>query len=179
MARRKPDGGMVISTLDEADEALAELAKIGRQLALIDNSLNEDIEAARAKADELAAPIRARRKEVETALQTFASVGRETIFGKVKKSLKLVNGVIGFRASDELKPAAKSSWAQVLGTLKGMGERLEALGLPSCIRTKEEPDKEALRQLPEDLQAEAGVRIVPKDTFYYETKEETVGEKAA
>ncbi len=179
MARRKPEGGVAVTTLEEADKALAELAKLNRKLALIDSAMNEDIEAARARANELAGPIRADRDAIEGALKTFTTVGKDTLFSKKKKSMTLVHGILGFRASDELKPLPKFTWGQVLGALKGMGERLQAKGLPTCIRIKEEPDKEALRQLPEDLRAEAGVRIVPKDTFYYEIKTESVAEKAA
>ncbi|MFZ5428074.1 MAG: host-nuclease inhibitor Gam family protein [Thermodesulfobacteriota bacterium] len=178
MARRKPEASVSITSLDAASEALAELAKLDRELRFIGISLDEDVEAARTKADELASPLRARRELLELALKAYATGEKEALFKK-SRSLKLAHGVIGFRASDELKTLAKVTWAEVLGRLKGMAARLAEASLPGCIRIKEEPDKEALRQLPEELRTEAGVRIVPKDTFYYETKQEEVAEQAA
>lgn len=180
MPRRKPDpqSAMAITSLDAADAALVELAKLDREMAMIEICLNEDIEAARQRAEELAAPLREQRALLEAALTTFATSGKQTLFKKAK-SLKLMHGVFGFRASDELKPLPKVTWKEVVGRLKLMGTRLTELKLPACIRIKEETDKEALRQLPEDLREEAGVRIVAKDTFYYELREENVAEKAA
>lgn len=180
MPRRKPDpqSAMAITSLDAADAAMAELARIGREISEIEIILNKDIEVARTFADQMAAPLREQRALLEAALTTFATSGKQTLFKK-GKSLKLMHGVFGFRASDELKPLPKVTWKEVVGRLKLMGTKLAELKLPGCIRIKEETDKEALRQLPEDLREEAGVRIVAKDTFYYELKDETVAEKAA
>ncbi|WP_027190052.1 host-nuclease inhibitor Gam family protein [Fundidesulfovibrio putealis] len=178
MARRKPDETQAITSLDAADAALVELAKLDREMRMIEICLNEDIEAARKRADELAAPLREKRRLLESALTTYATASKEALFKK-GKSIKLTHGVFGFRASDELKPLPKGTWKEVLGKLNGMAAKLAKLELPGCIRIKEEPDKEALRKLPEDLRAEAGVRIVGKDTFYYELKDENVAVKAA
>lgn len=176
MARRKPDpkNAMTITSLDAADAALVELAKLEREVKMIEICLDEDLEEARKKADELAAPLREKRALLEAALTTYATAGKETLFKKKakKRSLKLVHGVIGFRSSDEVTTLPKVTWEEVV-------EKLKAMNLPECVRTKEEPDKKALRKLPEDLRTEAGVSIEPKDTFYYVTKEESVAEKAA
>lgn len=179
MPRRKPTPAMAITSLDEADAALAEIARVDREITAIDVILNDEISAAKKRADDLAAPYRQKREQLEAALTTFATAGKEALFKKGKKSLKLIHGVLGFRASDELKPATKVTWKMVLENLKAMASRLKARKQPDCIHTTEKPDKEALRKLPEDLQAEAGVRIVPKDVFYYVTREESVAEKAA
>jgi phage host-nuclease inhibitor protein Gam len=180
MARRKPDpqNTLAITDLDGADAVLVELAKVDRDISMIEICMNEDLETVRKRADEVAAPYREKRKQLEAALTTYATAGKKTLFEKAR-SLKLMHGVIGFRASDELKPLPKVTWASVLEKVKAMADKLKELELPNCIRAKEEPDKDVLRKLPEDLRTEAGVRIVPKDTFYYETKEETVAEKAA
>jgi len=178
VARRKPKvAGLAITDLLEADSALAALAALDREISRIEIEMNEGIQAVREAGDEAAAPYRQKREQIEAALATYATVGKETLFTKGKRSLKLIHGIIGFRASEEVKTLPKIKWADVLLNLKAMAKR--CAGVSHCIRIKEEPDKEALRQMPKSLQAEAGVRIVAKDTFYYEVKSETVAEKAA
>jgi phage host-nuclease inhibitor protein Gam len=178
--RNKPDPAnpLAVTSLDDADGVLLDLANVEREIAEIEIILNKDIEAARQFADDLARPLREKRASLEAALTTYATAGKDSLFKKAK-SIKLTHGVIGFRASDELKTLAKVTWKEVLGRVKGMAAKLKALDLPACVRVKEEPDKDALRQLPESLREEAGVRIVGKDTFYYECKTEEIAEKSA
>jgi len=160
-----------VTTLEEADVLLSEIAARKRSLDLIKASMNESIDTLKVKAaaegEELLREIEAR----EQALVRFAEGNKETLFGKLKSRV-LSFGEIGFRASTKaVLLNRKWSWERVLDALKETG----ALRF---IRTKEEVDKEALRALkPEDLEA-VGVKLQKDDGFYYELKEEAVGGEA-
>ena len=58
----------------------------------------------------------------------------------------------------------KTTWEQVLGLIRDAG-------MPECIRTKQEVDKEALRQLPLERLSAVGCRLEQSDLFFYELNE--------
>ena len=173
MARRNPAPELAISDLAGADQVLAELARTERELERVELELNEAVERAKRQAEGQAAPLKERRERCEAALVTYATAARTELFAR-GKSLALTHGQIGFRASEELKPMAKLTWAAVLENLRGMAASLARRGLPECIRRKEEPDRQALRELPEELREAAGVRVVRKDRFFYEVNGESL-----
>ena len=67
----------------------------------------------------------------------------------------------------------KTTWEQVLGLIRDAR-------MPECIRTKQEVDKEALRQLPPERLAAVGCRLEQSDLFFYELNEtELAGAESA
>lgn len=150
----------VIHSLEEADSALAQIAAFQRQLELIQNTMNDSIDAIKLEAEAGAEPLKQEIASLEKSLLHFAELRKAELF-TVKKSMHLQFGTIGFRASTKLKLIGKMSWERVLQALRDTGQK-------ACIRVKEEPDKEALKGLePNHLQS-LGCKVVPQDTFFYE-----------
>jgi len=147
MSRRKPKSGVAITTLEEANQALAEIAGIDLKLASNDATMNRVITKAKTRAETVAAPLREQREALGAALNVFAVTSKTAHFGK-KKSLKLLHGVIGFRVSRKLITLKGFTWKKVLEAIQGMGVSLEDWAIFSgCVRTKPEVDKDAVKEL--------------------------------
>lgn len=152
-----------ITTLEEADATLAQIAAKKRELDLLELGLKERIDSMKLKCAEESEPIRQDIEALEQSLVRFGESKKAELFGR-KRSRLLTFGTLGFRASSSIKPMRKTTWGQVLGFLKGAG-------LTHCIRVKEDVDKDALRQLSEDKLAEVGCRLERSDVFFYELAE--------
>jgi phage host-nuclease inhibitor protein Gam len=170
MARNKPTNLYPVKDRAQANQVLAEIGQLKRQVAAINAALNDDIDRAKAEAEQKIAPLASRLDALENGLLAFAEYNKDELFPK-QRSLDLVYGVIGYRRSKELGTMPKTTWKQVLGKLK-------ELGLAAGIRTKEDVDKEHLRTWPEERLALVGCRNIEKDSFWYEVKEEEI-QKAA
>lgn len=96
--------------------------------------------------------------------EKFATVHRETLFGKLKSAASSL-ALFGFRTGNPklVLLNRKWKWDDVLAALKGK-ERVD------LIRRKEEADKDALKKLPEDELAGFGCRIEQDETFFIEPK---------
>lgn len=169
--RSKPTDVPVVRNLEQANEVLAELAAHKRELDQINGALNERIDQAKAAAEEKAAPVRDRVTALEVGLTSFAEHHKGDLFGK-KRSVDLSFGRFGFRRSTQVKPVTRTTWAVVL-------ERLKNLGMRDAIRVKEQPNKEVLREWPDERLAQVCVRRVEHDDFWYELDEAELGETSA
>ena len=152
-----------VTTLEEADATLAQIAARTRELALIELGLKEDVDALKLKCAEASEPVKQDIEILEQALIRFGESKKSDLFVK-RRSRDLTFGIIGFRASSAVKPMRKITWEQVLGLIRDAG-------MPECIRTKQEVDKEALRQLPPERLAAVGCRLEQSDLFFYELNE--------
>ena len=152
----------VISSVEDADAVLAEIAARKRQIELHEISLREGVDALKAECTAKCEPHKIDITAREQALVQFALSRRDEIF-KTRKSVDLTFGTFGFRASSAIKTLRRVTWEQVLNLVK---ER----GLP-CVRTKEDVDKEALRGLDPETLSGLGCKLVQEDTFFYELAE--------
>jgi len=166
MARKKPDNFRPIKNLTEADGQIALAGMLQRRLREIEDRMNEQIDQVKAESAAEAAPIRQELDKIEAALLSFAEYNKGELFAK-KRSVELTHGELGFRRSTELRTRPKFRWADVM-------EKLRELGLTDGIRVREDPNKEALREWPDERLELVGVRRVVKDTFWYEVKQETL-----
>lgn len=96
--------------------------------------------------------------------EKYATVHRETLFGKLKSASSSL-ALFGFRTGNPklVLLNRKWKWNDVLAALKGK-ERTD------LIRRKEEADKDALKKLPDDELAGFGLRIDQDETFFIEPK---------
>ena len=152
-----------VSTVEEADATLAEIAARKRQISLHEIALKEDVDKLKADCAARCEPLNKDIEAREQALVQFALARREELF-KNRKSRELTFGTIGFRVSSSLRTIKKMTWERVLGVLK---ER----GMTHCIRIKEEVDKEALRTLGPNTLADVGCKLTQEDAFFYELNE--------
>ena len=148
-----------VTTLEEADATLAQIAARKRELALLELGLKEDVDTLKLKCAETSEPIKQDIEVLEQALIRFGESKKSELFVK-KRSRELTFGIIGFRASSAVKTMRKTTWEQVLGLIRDAG-------MPECIRTKQE----VLRQLSPERLAAVGCRLEQSDLFFYELNE--------
>lgn len=134
----------------EANVFVGELGEAMRQRQLIQTALEETVAAAKAKAEQEAAPLNARIAGLSKGLQVWAEAHRDELLRPGRKSVELPAGEIGWR----LRPPSVriSGVAAVIGTLK-------ALGLTRFLRVKEEIDKKALLKEPDVAGSVPGVTV--------------------
>lgn len=158
--------GVVISNLTEADAALSRLAELRRELAILEAGLNEAIDALKRSIALESAPYIEQVQMLETGLMVYANYYKAELFNE-KRSRELDHGIIGWRLSSEIKPQPKWDWTMVLG-------RLKDLKMDEGIRVKEDVNREALREWPEERLQIVGARRIQKDTFFLELKQEEI-----
>jgi phage host-nuclease inhibitor protein Gam len=162
--RKKPLNVFPIKSMNDANDALGEIAKQQRILADIETKMNDDIDAIKATATAKATVHEKKLQGFENGLQAFSEYSKDDLFQN-KKSIELSFGTIGFRKASKLKPMTKNTWARVL-------EILKEKGLKSAIRVKESPNKEILGEWSEEKLSTVNVQRKTVDQFWYEVKEE-------
>lgn len=153
----------------QADGALAEMAAIDRKLGTIAVDMNESISVAKEKAEEAAAPLKARRKVLNDELKKWASMNKAKLFAS-RKSLNLAFGVLGFRGSTAIHQMRGIKVDETLA-------RLKKFNFTDGIRVVSQVDKEAMDSWPEDRLALVGLRRVDKDTFFCTPAQEKITTK--
>lgn len=161
---RKRIEGTALKTYEDADAALRKIGVIDRDLGLIEAAMNEGIEKLKQGAKERAEPLKATKASLERHLKEFAESHRADFSSA--RTRELTFGSIGFRRSSSV---LIKSIGDTLAALKG-------LGLAQCIRIKEEPDKEAMRELSTETLASVGASLKVADTFGYEIKREEIAQ---
>lgn len=127
----------------------------------------ESREQAEGTMAEIAAPLKARRKELESGLAVFAKLNRSTLFPGKSKSLDLGFGVIGFQASSKI---VQQNGIEPAVTL----DRLHKFGFVEGIRTKEEINRDAMTDWTAEKLETVGLRRQKSDGFFVDVKEEAV-----
>ena len=165
MTRRKPTTPQILNAA-QADETLAEIARLSREIDVIQGAMNEDIDRAKAFARKSAEPLQARIKTLGESLGAYATYHKSELF-KNTRTVHANHGSYGFRKASSLKPAVRLKWADVL-------QKVIDSGREGLLRIKREVNKEALRELPESQMEELGVRLVSKDEFWFEVEQDEV-----
>lgn len=166
MARRRPNPHIVESR-EQAEGTMAEVAALTRKLAALTVSMNKELDAAKDKAAQAAAPLAARLKELESGLAVFAVLNRKELFPDGAKSLDLGFGLIGFRASTKIVQQNNINAEMTL-------ERLRKFKFVDGIRTKEEINKDAMTAWTDEKLETVGLRRQKSDGFFVEVKEDAV-----
>lgn len=145
-----------LSSWDDVDQCLAEIGGIDRELGLIEAGQQESIDQIKAVTKAAAEPLQARKAALEALIQQYAEAHRAE-FAKTKTKA-LTFGSVGFRLSTRV----------VIKRVADTLQALKDLGLAACVRTKEEPDKEAMKNLPLETLAAVGASLKTDDAFGYE-----------
>lgn len=158
MARRKVADPCMLATWAEADKLLGEIARRQREVERIKLDMEKRMAVLKQNMSQTVACHQAAIAEGEKQLALFAKI-HEKDFGKAR-SKALTRGVIGWRQSSEVK---------LLRTVPDTVALLREMGREDCIRqAAPQVDKQAVRQLTEDEMVSAQIRLVTKDTFYWE-----------
>lgn len=161
--RNKPNNLYPVKNLEHANEVLAEIGSIKRQIAATESKMNDEIDSIIADKEAAIAPLVSRLRSLENGLIAFAEYNKDDLFSK-SRSKELVHGSLGYRRSSEIKTLPKMTWKQVLGNL-------EEMGFLEAVRTRKDPDKEILRTWSAEKLQLIGCKIQDKDTFWYEVNE--------
>lgn len=159
--RKRIEGAAQIKSLDDANQALAEIGRLTMRLEAIDGKAAEKIGKIKEEAAKAGEEARERIKDLEAALTLYAEYNKSELF-KDKKSIPLSYGIIGYRLST--KVSIKRTTLELLKKLFG----------GKGIRIKEEVDKEELKDWLDSDLAQVDAAKVTQDTFYYEVNRDEV-----
>lgn len=166
MARRLKPDPHIVADRAQCEGALAEIAALDRKATAIEADMQERIDAAKAVAGQLTAPLVSRRKELADAVAVFAKLNRQELFAKAK-SLDLGFGTIGFRQSTSIIQMRGVSAEMTLA-------KLHQYNLADGIRTKEEVNKESALGWPDERLELVGLKRQQSDTFFIEITKDAV-----
>lgn len=127
---------------------------------------NETIDRVKAETRASAEPLLNRKTGLELAIKDYCEANRAE-FAKVKTRV-LTFGSVGFRLTTRILIKRVAETLQALKDLK----------LTQCIRVREEPDKEAMKNLSDELLAEVGACRKTENVFGYEINQERIREAA-
>lgn len=166
MARKKLNL-ITLHSWQECDEALRSIGENMRDVAAIENVMNEQIANAKSIASGKAAPLKEQIAELELALRDYAMAHRDDMDGRKSKSLTF--GSVGFRRSTRITlPGAKEKVAAIVA-------RLGAKGMTDCIvQPDARVDKDALKKYSAEQIAEIGATLTVEDVFGYDVNAETL-----
>lgn len=145
------------ATRAEAEELLAEIGRLQRDVDMIETRMNNRLAAVKHEFEGKAAIHLRQLEDKFAAFQAWAETYRPDLLRDGRKSVALTTGEIGWR----MTPKSVS--------IRGMNAVIEAfrtLGLQRFIRTKEEIDKAAILKDPAAAEGVKGVTVSQKEEFW-------------
>ncbi|MCB1172165.1 MAG: host-nuclease inhibitor Gam family protein [Leptospiraceae bacterium] len=152
-----------IKTIDDANSALADIARLQIQLEQIDNEASIEIGKIKERAAKDGKPIRDQIEALGNSLATFGEYNKDELFGD-KRTVTVSYGIFGFRKSTKIR------------VKKTTLELLQKLFQGDGIRIKEEVDREALKDWDESDLAQVDAAKVTEDNFFYEVDREAINQ---
>lgn len=156
MATKKISPLSPVASLAEASAVLAEVGRLERQIAELNNELEAAVAEIHKKTNRLAGPRSQKREEFVKVLQDYVTKNRKAILTNGKKSLVVPGGEFGWRL-----PPTKVSYGR--GGAKQAVANLQSLKLTQYLRVVVQVDREALLR---DRPEVPGVRYSQKEAFY-------------
>ena len=178
-----------IESLDDVNMALKDIGLAQKELDAIDAKANAEIAKIKEKALKDGESLRTKITESASKIQSYAEYNKDELF-KDAKSIELSFGKIGYRKSTKIS-VKKTTLEMLKKLLDGRKTELEKAEseekrnaitvlitkIQSCIRVKEEPNKESLglmddaflqtvgasRKITNDFFCEANIEEVNKD----------------
>lgn len=157
---------LIIKDVQQAEGVLAEMSAIGRKLLLIEGAMNEEIDNAKARAQQEGASLIVRYNELEKAVKAFGTLNKSRLFSE-KRSLELAFGTISFRQSTRITLQNRVTEEMALQVLR-------ELGLSEGIRVKEELDRTAMADWPDSKLETVGMKRRTVDTISVDVKSEAL-----
>lgn len=158
----------VPQSIDEANDLVAEYGDLFNEGAHLEADMNAELAAVKAKYEERAKPGAERMAQIFDALNAFAGANRKQLTNEGKtKTVKLAAGEIGWRMNPPSVRWARGFNAEkivqgikeVIASFARPDDSAQRIQLRAFIRTKEEPDKNAMSSNPDLAKTIPGVRI--------------------
>jgi phage host-nuclease inhibitor protein Gam len=159
--RKRIETEPVLKSWEDVDLHLLEIRENEIAMETIQAQLDLAISNLKLEATEKMRQPKDRIAKLELEIKDFVTNNRSDIKGKTKE---LAFGKTGFRASGKI----------IIRNVKNTIEMLKNIGLKDCIKVKESINKEKLKDQTDDILAKVGANRSKKDTFWYETKRETL-----
>lgn len=147
-----------LKTWEEVDQALKAIAEAQNEIAIVESSMNMQIDAIKAVHDEKVKGYREEIKKQELLIKEFTADSRDDLKGR---SRELTFGKVGFRKST--KVVLPKALERVIASLKKND-------MEDCIVVKETVNKDILKTYPEKDILKVGGKLKVEDAFWYETK---------
>lgn len=150
-----------LESLDDVNLALRDIGLAEKELEAIDNETNKQIAEIKTETAKKGEKLRLRIQDLSAKIAAFAEYNKADLF-KDNKSVELSFGKFGWRKTTKIS------------VKKTTLELLKKMNLFNCIRTKEEPDKNAMAELTDEalLQVDACRKV--SDDFFCEADTEEV-----
>ena len=155
---------LIIKDTQQAEGSFAEMSALRRKLLLVEGAMNEEIDAAKARAQQESAPLFARYGELEKAVKAFATLNKVRLFA-VRKSLELAFGTISFRQSTRIALQHRITEDMAL-------QKLHEFGLSDGIRVKEELDRAGMADWPDSKLEMIGMKRRTVESISVDVKAE-------
>lgn len=151
MAKQKVKAATwVCQSKDQTQTAIHELGNVQRELIRVETDVNDEIaEITAAHKDEIDA-LKTRIETLTNGIQTWCEAHRVELCGNSGKTANLITGEVSWRQ----RPPSVS-----IRAADKVIETLRALGLTRFIRSKDEPNKEAMLTEPKAVSGIAGITI--------------------
>lgn len=162
-----------LRSFENVDHALLQIAECESELTIAEANMNERIQAIRDEYERNTSVTRAMRDAIVAEVKKFCLLNKGE-FEKTR-SKSLTHGIVGFRTNPPKVVALSRRF-----TWKTIVELLKRIYGETYIRTKIEPDKEAIladyaqRKIKDDQLAGVGIRIEQDEEFYYDIKWEEI-----
>lgn len=150
----------VLKSWDEVDATLKEISECENQLAILESSMNIQIDAVKEGFNEKAAPYKEEIKKLEAIIKEYVTENKGDLKGK---SRELTFGRVGFRFSTKVS---------IPKNVEKLIKLLRKNEMDDCIIVKETVNKDVLRTYDEKDIIKVGASLKKEDTFWYETRKE-------
>lgn len=145
---------------DEVDATLKQISECENQLAILESSMNIQIDAVKEGFNEKANPYKEEIKKLEALIKEYVTENKSDLKGK---SRELTFGRVGFRFSTKVS---------IPKNVEKLIKLLRKNEMDDCIIVKETVNKDVLRTYDEKDIIKVGASLKKEDTFWYETRKE-------
>lgn len=150
----------VLKSWDEVDATLKLISECENQLAILESSMNIQIDAIKEGFNDKATPYKEEIKKQEAMIKEFVSENKGELKGK---SRELTFGRVGFRFSTKVS---------LPKNVEKIIKLLRKNEMEDCIIVKETVNKDILKAYDERDIIKVGASLKKEDTFWYETRKE-------
>lgn len=161
---------VAFATKDEFDAACDEIARIEVQRRGAESVRDEEMNAVMEKHNPAIIILRQQQEALVQKADAYATANRDELLPAKRQSGETKLALFGFRWGNKALALLSNRW-----TWDGVIVSLKAAGMAAFVRTKEEVDKDAVKdQLAESVLAQHGMRIKQSETFWVEPKADVV-----
>lgn len=178
MAKKNTPTVTSITSFEQADAKLLEVASFEAIIKQEEARMNKRMQEIRDQYETNTADARAKKSALEKEIELFC-ISNKQEFTK-QRSKELTHGTLGFRYNPPKVSLLnrKYNWGTVIELLKRLFD-------DAYVRTKEEPNKDAIladyaaKTLTDEKLASVGIKIDQEEEFYCDIKWEQIDKEAA